>query len=96
MIVKPRYNGGSLYYIPTGHEELSFSSPFHTYRNRDGDRDSNVTLEINLLDLVDGYDYHDFPNSVDIYFGIEDLEDLRNTIDEVIKKMKEYKYNGSS
>jgi len=49
--------------------------------------DWNSRLDIDLTEMVDGYDYHDFPNSVDLFLGKESLIVLRDTINSILEAM---------
>lgn len=66
---------------------ISLSSPFFEY----GTVNPLVDLKINLSDLIDGYDYHDFPPFVDIYLYESHLEILIKELKESLKKLKALK-----
>lgn len=44
-----------------------------------------VVMEIDCKYLIDGYEYHDAPSTIDVTFSLEDLTQFRSALDEVIK-----------
>lgn len=50
---------------------------------------AQVSVDLDLSSMVDGYDYHDFPSSETVYFGLEDIVKLRDYLNTIIPKMEE-------
>lgn len=64
---------------------LEFSEPWITMFSKE----PNSSISIDLTQFVDPYDYHDFPNSIQIYLNKNTIERIIEKLKETIEKMKE-------
>jgi len=65
---------------------FSFEAPGYTTAGKYG-RCSGV--EIDLSDLIDRYDYHDAPSTVEFYPSPEELRQLRDAITKALQDLGE-------
>ena len=56
----------------------------------------DLAISINLDNLVDRYDYHDFPSTVETYLSIEQMEKLSEFLIAAIDVAKSIKVNPDS
>jgi len=68
---------------------LGFSTPFLSYSFRE----PTVQITVHLDKFVDPYDYHDFPSSHEIYVTEEQIEELRDLCNLVLKEINKLKEN---
>lgn len=66
---------------------LKFSEP---YVNEIYD-EIQVMITINLYQIIDPYDYHDFPHTVQEFVGLESIDELVHKLTEIKEKIEALK-----
>lgn len=69
-------------------DEMEISHPFMPTLSDDNFMRGRVHIEIDLTKIVDAYDYHDFPNSVDLWLDESDIQDLHDLTKTFLKEIK--------
>jgi hypothetical protein len=57
------------------------------------DENPTSVVELDLSSLVDGYDYHDFPSTVSIYWSKEEIKVMLSTLSDVLEYMNKLEEN---
>jgi hypothetical protein len=50
-------------------------------------------VELDLTNLIDGYDYHDFPSTVSMYWSKEEIKSMMTTLSDVLEYMSKLDEN---
>ena len=69
---------------------FEINKPFKNYSGNE----TSVGITIHLDEIVDGYDYHDFPNSEDVWLNKEQVEALIYRLQLRLKEMNALDENG--